>query len=148
MTTAQTKAVGFELDDLTNLNPSKITHRVGVVFDEEGEATVGFIIVGRNSEEHRNVEGRQRLANIQRSAKRGKGIDAKTEEGAAVIAQTVDTNEQERALAVTVDWFGFNVEGAPATFDRNKVETLFKKFPTWQDAVIAALDNDKNFMKV
>lgn len=143
---AQSQTV--DLDSLLSLDTSQITHRVPVIFDEEGNAKAGFIIVGKNSPQYLDVTGKSRVGNIMKSAARKKAIDTSTEEGAKILTSTLDNNESATALAVTTGWFGFGVEGADAPFDRAVVDKMFAKFPTWKAKVLADLDNDGNFIKV
>jgi hypothetical protein len=152
MNTAQTimsnPALGFEIDSLDSDTSNQSTFRVTVREDEDGNPISGFIIVGKNSNEYQTITNSLRQANIQRSSKRSSQIDGSTEEGAAVISKTVVSNEFATAMAVTVGWFGFNAEGAPADFDKVVTEKLLTKFPQWRVRISLALEQDKNFMKV
>lgn len=147
MTQAQNTVVGFEIGDLDAL-PKQVTHRVAVVTNADGDEICGFEIVGKNSPEYQKASNDVRIDNIKRAAKRSKTLDTSTDEGAAAISATVDRNETTIALAVVVNWFGFNLEGAPMTFDKSVVEKLFRTYPQWRSMVSTALDNDGNFMKV
>lgn len=140
--------MGFEIDSLDNDVVVKNTFDVAVIEDAEGEPVSGFKIVGRNSPQYREQFNKVRIANTQRGSKRKKPLDTSTEEGAEILARTLDGNEDSLIMAVIVDWFGFNVEGQPATFDRARAERLLTKYPTWKDKIKVALDNDANFIKV
>jgi hypothetical protein len=142
------KAAGFEIDDIDSSVIDRNTFNVAVIEDADGEPISGFVIVGKNSAEYQAATVAIRAANIKRSAKRAKAIDTSTDEGAATVASTIASNERAIAMAVIVDWFGFNSEGQPASFDRSKVEKMLSKFPQWQARVNAALEVDANFMKV
>ena len=148
MNQAQKIMSGFEISNLDSTNIQAATHKVAVIEDADGEAISGFIIVGKNSPEYQAASNAVRHENIKRAGKRSKQVDTSTDEGAAALAKTVTSNERTIALAITVGWFGFNLEGSPMTFDKTMVEKLFDKFPQWQVRVNAALENDANFMKV
>lgn len=149
MNTAQdTKQMtGMDLDSLLNMDVAQVTYRVAVIHDEEGNQKSGFIIVGKNSPQFLNSTRQTRVKNVMKSAARRKPLDTATEEGAKILTSTLDDNELNTAVAVVVDWFGWDVEGRPATFDQSTVEKMLTKFPTWRSKVINDLDNDGNFIK-
>lgn len=147
MNNAQLIMSGFSLDDLDAAD-ERITFDVAVKEDLDGNPICGFKIVGKNSPEAITASNAIRIANIKRASKRSKQIDSATDEGAAAISRTVELNDRSLAMAITVDWFGFTLEGAPMPFDRSRVEKLFDKYPTWQTKVLNALEVDSNFTKV
>lgn len=142
------KSKGFEVSLLDAVETKQVTFSVAVIKDEDGEDVSGFLIVGKNSPEFQAANNAVRISNIMRASKRSTQIDSSKEDGAALLAKTVTGNEKSIALAVVVDWFGFDLEGAPMTFDRSVVEKMFAKFPQWQAMVSNALEVDANFMKV
>ncbi len=152
MNTAQTiqkspaEAAGFDIEDLDV--EGEATLKVALIKDEEGEAISGFIIVGKDSPQYQAETQAIRTENIQRSAKRNKAIDTKTEDGARLVAETLAKNERRLALAVTVGWFGFKSEGAPIAFRKDMVEKMYLKKQTWVDEVTAKLDANEGFTKV
>lgn len=155
MNTAQTinsspaKAAGFEIDmDNLDAPAEAVTFDVVVIEDEEGEPVAGFKIVGKNSPQYQAASAEIRQDNIRRASKRNKQIDTSTEEGAKLIALVVAGNERKQNMAVVVDWFGFNCEGAPMTYDSNLAKRLLTKHPHWLTMIGVALDKDANFMKV
>jgi len=149
MNTAQTIiAAGFDLGNLDNPDFNQVTHKVAVIEDADGEPVSGFYIVGKNSAEYQEANNVVRHDNIKRASKRSKHIDSSTDEGAQVVANTVDRNEKAIAIAITVGWFGFNAGGQPREFDKALVAKMFDKFPVWQAKVINDLEKDSNFMKV
>jgi hypothetical protein len=142
---AQAKVLaGFDLDNLVAV--AALTHRCGVKFDDEGEATMGFIMVGKNSPEYRQVQKEIRIENIQRAAKRKTQIDTATVEGATVVADTVEANDQRIATAVVVGWFGFTRGGKEVDFDKATAAGVLEAMPAWRDRVLADLEADANFM--
>ena len=127
--------------DIANLSApaARVTFDVPVIFDADGEPVAGIKIVGKNSDEYLKESHAVRAEGYKKSAKRKTAIDASTDEGADQLVHVIDDNQKRLALAVAVDWYGFTSNGAPAAFD---------KYPTWQDRVTAALENDANFLKV
>lgn len=147
-TTAQEAPVSdaFDLDDLDTV--AAATHRCGVIFDDEGNAKSGFIIVSKNSKECLDAQRKIRVNGIMRSNKRKKDIDATTESGAGVVFDSIAANNRALALGVVVGWFGFNKGGQPAPFDKAMVPAMFDKSPTWQEKVLMDLENEANFLQV
>jgi hypothetical protein len=123
-----------------------LTQRVGVVFNDEGEPTVGFVIVGKDSQQYREAAERLRVAGVKRNAIKGTRIDTKTEEGALAFDRLVQKNEVELAVAVVVGWFGFTSGGQPAPFSVEAVRTAFKARPTWRERVSGAVENEAGFL--
>ena len=145
---AQTLAVaGFDIANLS-APAARVTFDVPVIFDADGEAVAGIRIVGKNSDEYRKESHAVRAEGYRKSSKRKTAIDASTEEGAAQLVDTIDDNQKRLALAVAVDWYGFTSNGAPVAFDKSLIAAAFDKYPTWQDRVTTALENDANFLKV
>ena len=145
---AQTLAVGGF--DIANLSApaARVTFDVPVIFDADGEAVAGIRIVGKNSDEYRKENHVLRAEGYKKSAKRKTAIDASTDEGADQLVHVIDDNQKRLALAVAVDWYGFTSNGAPVAFDKDMIAAAFDKYPTWQDRVTTALENDANFLKV
>lgn len=154
MNTAQTiqtspaTAAGFDLEDLDNDSVNQITHKVAFTEDLDGNPITGVYIVGKNSAEYARVSESIRVENIKRASKRNKAIDTSTDDGAKLVANTVANNNIAEAVAVTVDWFGFNAGGQPKEFDSKYMHALYSKYPTYLAKVQSALENDANFSKV
>ncbi|MDQ1921625.1 hypothetical protein [Massilia pseudoviolaceinigra] len=148
LNTAQTiAAMDFDISNFT-APAAQVTFKVPVLFDDDGEPTHGFIIVGKNSDEHRAEWAAIRAEGQKRSAKRKTAIDATTDEGSQQLVGLIDGNNKRLAIAVTVGWYGFTSAGAPAPFNKSLVEAAFNKYPTWQDRVQHAMDEDANFLKL
>lgn len=136
--------VGFDIAKLDQVS-GPVTHKVSVIDDIDGNSVSGFIMVGKNSPEYQKVQQAIRIENIKRASKRKQTIDTTKDEGAAVVARTVEQNDRMTALAVVTGWYGFNSEGAPMYFNKQIVEKMFDVYPTWQAKVLAALEEDANF---
>lgn len=141
-------AAGFDLDTLDGNTLNEVRHQVVFTEDIDGNAISGVYIVGKNSAQYISATDAMRHKNIKKASKRKNAIDTSTDEGAASVARTIAENEHALAVAVTVDWFGFNKGGQPAPFDKEIIARAYDKMPTWQNKVNAALEVDANFMKV
>lgn len=135
---------GFDLANIASL--AQVTHKCGVIFDEEGNPTAGFIMVGKNSPQYINEQNAIRVENLQRSAARKKDIDATKAEGAQVIIDKVEGNELRTACSVITGWFGFGQGGQEAEFDKDVVKQILEAAPQWKDKVLADLQGEANFM--
>src|SRR4051812_4354283 len=107
MNTAQKIHSGIDFDAILAGADKRVTVKVPVLFDEDGEPKAGFLIVGKNSPEYRGANHAIRSEGYQRSAKRKTAIDTATEEGASHLVSLVDGNQGRIALAVAVESFGF-----------------------------------------
>lgn len=148
---AQTIAsAGFDISNITALvdADSPRTFRVDLTFTPDGDPLAGLIIVGKGSNEYRAESHAIRAEGYKKSARRSTAIDTKTDEGASQLVDIIDGNQKRLTLAVVVGWYGFTNGGEPAEFDKRLVDAAFDKFPTWQEKVSAALENDANFLKV
>lgn len=141
-------AASFDIANLTAAVAAAVTHNVDVLFDDDGNAVAGFIIVGKNSPEYQGESHAVRAEGYKKSAVRKTAIDAKTDEGASKLVDVIDSNATRLALSVVTGWYGFTSAGAPVPFDKALVAAAFKKYPTWEDKVNAALEVDANFLKV
>jgi hypothetical protein len=149
-TAQQIASAGFDIANITAQDdPAQPrTHKVDLTFDADGEPVAGFIIVNKGSQQYRDESHAIRAEGYKKSAKRTTAIDTKTDEGASQLVDIIDGNQARLAVAVVVGWYGFTSAGIPVEFDKRLVEAAYTKFPTWQDKVTAALENDANFLKV
>lgn len=134
----------FDIDSIPS--GGELTQKVGVAFDDEGNPTAGFVIVGKDSEQFFGAEQRVRIANIKRQSTKATRLDASTDGGAAKVDKLVYDNDTEKAIAVVVDWFGFTDKGAPAEFSPARVRKMFTDRPTWREKVLVALENETAFL--
>lgn len=146
MNTAQTIAsTGFDIFNLT-APAVRVTKKVDLVYDDEGNATAGFIIVGKDSPEYRNESHAIRTEGTKRSAVLKKQIDTKTDAGAGQLIDLVDNNTQRLAVAVVVGWYGYTNNGVEVPLDKALVKAAYDKFSTWEVKVMAALEVDSDFL--
>jgi hypothetical protein len=145
--------ISYDLDAILAAPEKPITHKVGVIFNEDGEPISGFYIVGRNSDEHRKVDKALKIVNQQAAAARSKAIDQKTQAGAEKVITVIDAQNVARAAAVTVGWFGWDKKGddgkpVARPFDASLMPAILKQKPTWVEKIQFALFEDNNFLPV
>lgn len=148
MNAAQKIQSGIDFDTILAGADKRVTVRVPVLFDDDGEPTAGFLIVGKNSPEYRNVNHAIRSDGYQIGAKKKTAIDTATKEGADQMVKLLDSNKSRITLAVAVETFGFTSGDKEIQLSADQKAAAFAKFPTWQDLVVAALDKDADFLKV
>jgi hypothetical protein len=133
--------------ELDQIQEEPNTQRVAVGWDEDGEPTDGFIIVGKDSDEYQRTVSAHRQRAIRRQAVKRTRFDLKSEEGAEQLDATLRQNEFEVAAAVVVGWFGFTINGQPAQFSKERVTQILAVKPSWKDRILAALEDEAAFLK-
>lgn len=146
MTQAENILAGFDLAQL-DVQSEEVLHKVAVVSDIDGNDKCGFHIASKNSPEYQEASRQVRIDGLKRSAKRKSALDTSTDEGAGAVAKMIDANELALATSVVKGWFGFETNGVAAPFDKATVSKMFAKMPTWREKVVAALENETNFLK-
>ena len=136
-----------DIDDVLN-SDSEQTKKVAVVTNDDGSPAVGFIIVGKDSQQYRDCAKKLRSNGIRRQANKRTRIDTKTEEGALSFGKILEENEYELAVAVVVGYFGFTSGGADIPFSEDMTRKLFDKKPSWREKVSAELEAEEGFLKL
>lgn len=148
MNQAQRIQSGIDFDSILAGADKRVTVKVPVLFDEDGEPKSGFLIVGKNSPEYLQITHALRVEGVKKSAKKKTAMDTSTDEGADQFINLVEGNEKKIALAISVETFGFTSAGQDIQLSAAQKSAAFEKFPTWQATVLAALDKDADFLKV
>ncbi|MGK5020756.1 hypothetical protein [Janthinobacterium sp. LB2P10] len=140
---------GFDISLLSgDAAPVEKTHRVSVLFDDEGNHRAGFDMVGKNSEQYRAVIRETSVVAIKRSQQKKQQIDAKTDDGAGTLFDLGEDRNFKIACAVIVGAPGFMDKGEPVAVTTEFLRAAFTKFPTWQDRILAELEADANFLAI
>lgn len=125
-------------------NEIAAVHDVPVLFAADATPTAGFKVVGKNSPQYQAKRRQLAVNGVKRAAVRAKKVDTKTDDGASEIVESIDSNETELAIACVVDWYGFT---NPAEPNPDALAKVFAARPTWREQVLAAIENDANFLK-
>lgn len=133
----------MDLNQLSELKPELID--VPLIFNAEGEPTDGFKVVDLNSEEYQEADRAWKVQNVRKTARRGHGIEAKTETGAAELVALVAKREMVICLACIKEIYGFTVDGAPAPITESTLKKLFSKRPSWRQRTVMAIEVEQNF---
>lgn len=118
---------------------------VPLMFDKEDNPTDGFKVVGQDSSEYQAVDREYKLAGVKKAARRGRGIDAKTDTGAEELVSVLSKREMALIVACTQELYGFTVDGETAPLTEITFEAIFKARPTWKARVLAAIEEDRSF---
>lgn len=118
-----------------------------MLFDEEGEPTDGFKIVGADSPQYQAADRLWRISNVRKNARRGRGIEATTEIGATEFVNLLVKQQEAVAGACIVGIYGFTVDGVPAELSKATLKAIWAKRPTWLSKVVAAIENEALFTK-
>lgn len=141
---------GFDLSLLLapDAAPAEKTFTLSVLFDEDGNHKAGFEMVSKNSVQYRNAVRNTTVTAIKRAQTKKEQIDAKTDAGAGKVFDLTEDRNRKIAIAVVVGLPGFVSNGQPVPVSDQVLNALFDKFPTWQDAIIAQLEKDADFLAV
>ena len=126
----------------------QITSDVVFEYDEKGDPKVGFKVVGPDSPQYRAEQERQRREGLKRRINSSKRAQKdKTDEGQAELDRLYQENMTRNAIAVVVDWFGFeNDDGTAAAFDADQLPAIFAAKISWRDKVAEAVYQEDAFL--
>lgn len=133
----------MELDKLNDTRAEIID--APLLFDSEGQPASGFKVMGSNSPQYQEADRRWRLANVRKAARRGRGIEASTETGAAELVDLVAKRELAVCVACIVEIYGFTKDGEPAKLNEATLNEIFKARPTWRSKVAAIVESEDGF---
>ncbi len=135
----------MELKELENAKQDLID--VPLLFDDNGEPTDGFKVVGANSQEYQDADRKWKLANVRKSARRGRGLEASTETGAAELVDLMSRRERAIASACIKEIYGFTSNGVLAELSEDTLSAIFTARPTWCSKVVAQIEDERVFIK-
>jgi hypothetical protein len=130
--------------ELSNLTARELID-VPLMFDKEDNPTDGFKVVGQDSPEYQKVDREYKLAGVKKAARRGRGIDAKTDTGAEELVNVLAKRDMALIVACTQELYGFTEDGLPAPLSEVTFEKIFKARPTWKAKVLAAIEEERGF---
>lgn len=132
--------------DLSKLKESRAEHiDVPVLFDNDGKPISGFTVVGANSPQYQEADRQWKKDNVRKSARRGRGIDTKTENGADELVKLVGRRERAIADACIVGIYGFEMEGESVGLSKEVLDEIFTARPTWLSKVVTEIENEQVF---
>lgn len=133
----------MDLKDLTAATAELID--VPLLFNEEGEPTDGFKVVGANSTEYQEADRQWRVKHVRKAAHRGRQIEAATTQGAQELVAQAARHEFEICKACIKEIYGFTINGAPAPLNEDTLKEIFTKRPTWRVKVVTAIEAENLF---
>lgn len=135
----------MELQDLETAKDDLID--VPLLFDEDGNPTHGFKVVGADSLEYQEAERKWKVNNVRKTARRGRGIDAASEPGAKELVALTEKRELVLCAACLKEVYGFTVGGQPAPANEETLRAIFSKRPTWRFKMLSAIEAEQVFTK-
>lgn len=132
--------------DLKKLQEKQELIDVPLVFGDDGEPTDGFKVVGANSQEYQDVDRELKQRNVQRNARRGRGIDAASKNGAEELVELIGPKREfSVCVACIKEIYGFTVDGVAAQLNEETLKQIFSARPMWRGRVVAAVEADQGF---
>lgn len=111
-----------------------------------GDATHGVKVVGANSDEYQNAERAWSEEQLKKSARRGRGIDAKADTGAAELAALLIEQQMRFVIACVKSIYGFkHASGAEAVADEKTVRAMLEAKPEWRKKILAEISMERDF---
>src|SRR5271167_1278928 len=135
---------GFELD-LSGDNAT--TYDVPFHFDAEGNADAYITVVGKNSQQYKDAERTTTRVALKKSSVRGRPLDMKKDSDAEEFIDQREVTNVAIAAAVTVGWFGLTDKGVEYPFSAANAKALYTKHAVVRDKVLAAVEDQANFLK-
>lgn len=136
----------MDLKELQNQGKELID--VPLLFDGDGRPASGFKVVGADSKQYQDADRAWKLANVRKSARRGRGIDGATETGAAELVDLIAKREMAVCVACIVEIYGFTNDGEPAPLSEETLKAIFTARPTWRSKVAVAVESEQVFTQV
>lgn len=133
--------------ELKDLSQTEELIDVPLVFDDDGNPTDGFKVVGSNSAEYQEADRVWKVKNVRKSARRGRAIEATTETGATELVDLVAKREVTLCVACIKEIYGFTEGEKPATLDEATISKIFNLRPTWRLKTLAAIEAEQVFTK-
>lgn len=134
--------------DLSNLavKPNDLID-VPLLFNDDGEPTDGFKVLCSDSPEYQAVDRLYKVNGVKKTARRGRGIDAKTDTGANELIDVLAKREDEILAACIKQIYGFSSGGVPAPLNKDTLDIIFNARPSWRSKVLAAIETEEVFIK-
>jgi len=134
--------------ELKDLKPSSNEDLIKVEFefDEDGNPTRWFRVLGANSDEYQEAERAWRVKNVQKAARRGRAIEAATQTGAQELVLQTEKRELALITACLKEVHGFFfVNGDPCPANEATLKTIFKARPQWRFKTLQAIESEQVF---
>jgi hypothetical protein len=116
-------------------------------FDDDGKVNAAIQVVSKNSQKYKDTERLLSRMALKKSAVRGRPLDLKKD---ADSDEFLDQREQTNvalAVAVTVGWYGLTSGGQNYEFTAEAAKALYSKNSIVRDKVLAAIEDQANFLK-
>ena len=137
-------ALGF---DIGTDSDGETTYDIPLGFDADGAVNAGITIVGKNSQAYKDAERTLTRISLKKSAVRGRPLDLKKDSDSEEFIEQREAHNVAIAVAVTKGWFGLTSGGEEYAFTADAAKTLYTKNAYVLGKVLAALEDQANFLK-
>lgn len=138
------KAVGF---DIGLSNDGDVTYEIPFGFDADGTVIAAISVVSKNSQSYKDADRSIARVQLKKSAVRGRPLDFKKESDADEFIDQRESSDVALAVAVTAGWFGLTNAGEEFPFSAANAKALYSKNATVRAKVLAAAEEQANFLK-
>jgi len=137
-------AIGFDVGLSVSTD---VTYDIPVGFDAEGEVIAGITILSKNSQAYKEADRKLARVQLKKSSLRGRPLDFKKDSDAEEFLDQRESTDVALAIAVTVGWFGLTNAGAEYAFTPANVKALYAGNSSLRAKVLAAAEEQANFLK-
>jgi hypothetical protein len=138
------KAVGF---DIGLSNDTDVTYDIPFGFDADGSVIAAISVVSKNSQSYKDADRSIARTQLKKSGLRGRPLDFKKDADADEFIDSREASDVTLAVAVTAGWFGLTDAGEEFPFSAANAKALYSKNATVRSKVLAAAEEQANFLK-
>jgi len=138
------KAVGFDIGLSADTD---VTYDIPLGFDGDGNVNAAITVVSKNSQAYKDADRMLARVQLKKSSLRGRPLDFKKDSDAEEFIDQREHTNITLASAVTVGWFGLTNAGEEFAFTPANVKALYTKNSVIRDKVLAAAEEQANFLK-
>jgi hypothetical protein len=139
----KTKAVGYDI----GLSNDTDTYDIPLGFDAEGEVNAAITVFSKNSQQYKDADRKLARVQLKKSSLRGRPLDFKKDSDAEEFIDQREATDVALATAVTASWFGLTDSGVEFDFTPANVKALYTGNPAIRARVLAAAEEQANFLK-
>lgn len=131
------------LDD----NQAETTYDIPLSFDAQGNTDAFITVLGKNSKAFRDTERTLNRVALKKSAVRGRPLDLKKDSDSDEFIESRELHNVTIAVAVTTGWTNLQNGDAEYVYSTENAKDLYTKNVHVLNKVLAALEDQANFLK-
>jgi len=138
------KAIGF---DIGLSSDTDLTYDIPFGFDADGAVNAAITVISKNSQAYKDADRTLARSQLKKSAVRGRPLDFKKDADADEFIDQRESTDVALAVSVTAGWFGLTNGGEEFAFSTANAKALYAKNATVRNKVLAAAEEQANFLK-